>query len=379
VGSGALVFAISLYYKKGIMAPGAKKKAKPKAKAKVKAKAKKKVKAKAKAKVKAKAKKKVKVKAKVKAEKKAKAKAGPWKNRCPKAKASEGMPHEAWPPKASRPVLIDPPTLLKRVLEGHDAFFLSRQVAYRVSITSQLAKVWADASEAMSILTSLINHLAIRSPRRSSISIGIADFSLRSGRGVEFSFRAIDRYLKAGEHKALMSGLFDGSADSHTGVSLSNLREHVIHQHGRFWADHVGQNTLTYHIVFPSSKEVAHLQLAGQRAFRYDISITNYSVIRKRFGIRKGKHLVEQVENYVKSLVRFPIDMVSADLDRGVITTVYETQHGAAESVPARISKRLGSEVFHIGRRAIDLQFRYELTTLSKRSAGGGGARRGSR
>jgi len=273
-----------------------------------------------------------------------------------------------------RPGKADPLQLVRKVISGCDEFFLSRQVSYSVSMSDTLPKVWVDEGEARGSMNSLLRHLIVRSPRKGSLSVGLRGFALHNGPGVEFSFTASDRFLREAERKAFLASLFDGRADTETGVSLAQLRERVMHQHGRLWADMPEGNRVEFHMVFPSSMDVARRALAGQRAFRYDIAITNYPTIRKRFGIIKGRHLVEQVEHYVRSLVRYPIDSVTANLDKGLITAIYDAQPGAAESVSARISKRLGQETFHIGKRPVDVSFRYELTSLIRPHVIAGGA-----
>ncbi len=261
---------------------------------------------------------------------------------------------------------VDPMLLIRRVLTGCDQFLLSRQVSYSVQMSEALSRVWVDEREAQKAIDALLKHLVMRSPRKGSLSVGVKKFALQSGDGVEFSFDALDRFLREADQKSYMASLFDGGNDHESGVSLGALRESVMHQHGRLWADVPAGNRVGFHLVFPSTKEVVHRALAGQRAFRYDISITNYPLIRKRFGILKGRHLVEQIENYVKSLVRYPIDGVTASPEKGLVTTIYETQPGSAESVSARISKRLGQERFNIGKRPVEINFSYELTSLAR-------------
>jgi len=263
-----------------------------------------------------------------------------------------------------KPGKADPLHLVRKVLSGCDQFFLSRQVSYAVSMSEGLPHAWVDEALAKGAMDSLLRHLVLRSPRKGSLSVILREFALQSGPGVEFCFSATDRFLREADRKSFMATLFDGRCDPETRVSLAELREHVMHQHGRLWAEAPEGNRIEFHMIFPSSMEVAHRALAGQRAFRYDIAITNYPTIRKRFGIIKGRHLVEQVEHYVRSLVRYPVDSVTANLDKGMITAIYDAQPGAAESVSARISKRLGQETFQIGRRPVDVSFKYELTSL---------------
>jgi len=120
-----------------------------------------------------------------------------------------------------------------------------------------------------------------------------------------------------------------------------------------------------YNIVLPASEAAASRPAEESQTFKYNISIANYANVRKRFGIKKSASLLVQIEHYVKSLVRYPIDMVMSVSDKGIITTIYETQKGAAESVASRISQRLGKEDFRIGKRPVELAFKYELSKLT--------------
>jgi len=278
----------------------------------------------------------------------------------------------AWPPAPLAPSSLDPLELIKRSLAEKDSVMLGRQVSYRLSTVESLPPLWAEANEVLETLESMLSHLAGRAIRKSAISISLREFSLRSGRAVEFAFETTDRFFKEGEDREFITRLFDGSDDQESGVSLARLRERVMNQHGRLWADPPLYNRIKYHIVFPSSEEVVNLQMSGQEAYRYEICMINYASIRKSFGIKKSSGLIEQIERYVKSLVRHPIDMVTSDPERGSLTVVYEAQHGAAESVSSRISKRLGRETFHIGKKTVDLDFKYDLTTLSRPVESGG-------
>lgn len=266
---------------------------------------------------------------------------------------------------------------MRKVLARCDQAFLSRQVSYSLSTSEGLGEVWVDEEGISSAMDTLLMHLVSRSPRKSVISVQLCPFAMHSGSGVQIAFEAIDRLIRDVDHKAFMASIFDGGADQETGVSLAALRERVMAQHGRLWAELPGGNRTLFKIVLPSTRDVARQALLGQRTFRCDIAITNYPLVRKRFGLMKGRHLVEQVERYVKSLVRFPIDMVTADLDAGSITAIYEAQPGAAESVYSRISKRLGQETFHIGKRPVELLFRYELKGGAGHSAPSAGRNRG--
>lgn len=260
---------------------------------------------------------------------------------------------------------IDPLDLIRRVLRSQDMLFLSRQVTYHISAAANFPEAWADKDQVRLVLSKLIEHVVKRSPRRSSMSIGLREFALRSGPGVEFKITATDRFLENMDASAFMANLFSLDVDVDSGISLTECRETILRQSGRFWVDLPKANEPVYHIILPSSEQTADIERAEHYTFKYDILISNFAAVRKRFGIRKSQFLVEQIEHYVRSLVRYPMDMVMSVSEEGIITTIYETEGGVAESVASRISHRLGKEIFRIGKKPVELNFQYHLSSLN--------------
>lgn len=269
------------------------------------------------------------------------------------------------PPYGESAKFIDPLDLIKRVLRSQDMLFLNRQVTYHISATADLPEAWADKDQVRLVLSKLIEHVVKRSPRRSSISIGLKEFALRSGPGVEFKIIATDRFLEDMDASAFMANLFSLDVDIDTGISLTECREAILRQSGRFWVDLPKASQPVYHIIMPTSERAADIARAEHYTFKYDILISNFAAVRKRFGIRKSQFLVEQIEHYVRSLVRYPMDMVMSVSEEGIISTIYETEGGVAESVASRISHRLGKEVFRIGKKPVELNFQYHLSSLN--------------
>ncbi len=260
---------------------------------------------------------------------------------------------------------IDPLDLIRRVLRSQDMLFLSRQITYHISSAEDLPTTWADKDQVRLVLSKLIEHVVKRSPRRSSISIGLRQFVLRSGRGVEFKITATDRFLDKMDASEFMANLFSFEIDTDSGISLTECREAILRQNGRFWVDLPKADQPVYHIILPSSEQAADVARVEHYTFKYDILISNFAAVRKRFGIRKSQCLVEQIEHYVRSLVRYPMDMVMSVSEEGIITTIYETEGVVAESVASRISQRLGKEVFRIGKKPVELSFQYHLSALN--------------
>ncbi len=271
---------------------------------------------------------------------------------------------QAWPPPEDRRAFFDSLDLLRKVLIDSDMLFLSRQIAYHMAAASNLPKVFADAEQLRFVLSKLLEHVVKRSARRSSIAMEIRTHSLRSEPGVEIRMQGTDRLTESKDASTLMAALYSPIPDEQSGVSLSKLRETLLGMHGRMWVDLPKPSRPLYHLVLPASEQAMEKPTADSQTFKYDIHIMNFANVRKRFGIRKSASLVEQIERYVMSIVRYPMDMVMSLPDKGTVTTIYETQGGAAESLASRISQRLGKEDFRIGRRPVELTFSYKLSAL---------------
>lgn len=284
-------------------------------------------------------------------------------------KASDGAfadVHPSWPQTDQPgPVRFDPLSLIRQVLMAHDLLFLSRQVTYHIASEMDLPSVWADADKVQFVFSQLVEHLVRRSARGRRIDIGFRKFTLRGGDGLEINFAGADKHLGDKDEKGFITELLQGRVDEVSGVSLADCRQVIVRQQGQLWVDFPKPGTPIYHIILPATEQTAAMERASQQTFKYDISISNYASMRKRFGIKKSQSLVLQIEHYVRSLVRYPIDMVMAIGDKGVITTIYETQRGTAQSVASRISERLGSEKFRIGKKSVDISFSYHLSPLS--------------
>ena len=279
--------------------------------------------------------------------------------------------HDNWPPgEESGPRHFDALDLVRRVLMAHDLLFLSRQVTYHIAASSELPQAWADADQVQYAFSQIVEHLVRRAARSSRISISLAPFSLRSGPGIEISFAGVDRHLEETDRNAFLTELFQGQADAVSGVALTDCRQVVVRQRGQLWVDFPKPNRPIYHLVLPISQESAAAVPSAQQTFKYDIAISNYADVRKRFGLRRSQSLIAQIEHYVRALVRYPIDVVMALSDKGVITTIYETQRGTAQSVASRISQRLGGETFRIGKTPVEIAFSYHLSPLASVPSG---------
>lgn len=262
---------------------------------------------------------------------------------------------------------IDLLDMLRRTFTSHDLLFLRKRITYHIAASSTLPAVFVDPDRVQAALTSLVEYVTMHTPRGGRIGIHVGEIKLRSGPGVQVSFASKDDALYDTDKMAFMNRMYEAHAPE--GAALVSCREIISSQGGQMWADLPEPGRPTYFMVLPSSEVAAQMQERPQTMFKYDIAISNYANIRKRFGIKKSLMLVGQIEMYVRALVRHPIDIVSSARERGVITTIYESPSGAAQSVASRISQRLGTEEFHIGKRVVDCTFRYQLSKLPTNSA----------
>ena len=262
---------------------------------------------------------------------------------------------------------LDMLDMLRRMFTAHDLLFLRRRITYHIASSSTLPPVRVDQDRVQAAMSSLLEYLATHAPRGSSIRVQLDEVKLRSGPGVQISFSGKDDALRNVDKMTFMNRMYEAHAPE--GATLVSCREIISSQGGQMWADLPEPLRPVYFMVLPSSEIAAHARAMPQKMFKYDISINNYANIRKRFGIKKSLVLVGQIEMYIRALVRHPIDIVSAVREKGLITTIYESPSGSAQSVASRISQRLGTEEFHIGKRIVDLNFRYKLSQLPTSSS----------
>jgi hypothetical protein len=270
-----------------------------------------------------------------------------------------------WPSLMPAATKFDSLDLVRRIMMSQDMLFLSRQITYHISASTDVPQIWGDRDRLNQVFSRIIEHIVKRADRGSRIDIAITPFSLRGSPGIKIGFQTSDHDVTPSPERTIAEEMFSGKPDVKTGVSLYECRQSFIEHRGQMWIDVPKEYQLIYNVLLPASEDAARLAAADQQTYKYDISIINYANVRKRFGIRKSAHLVTQIEHYIRSLVRYPIDMVMSVGDKGLITTIYETQKGAAASVASRISQRLGKEEFRIGKRPVDLSFKYKLSKLN--------------
>lgn len=249
--------------------------------------------------------------------------------------------------------------VVRRTCAAHDFLFLSRQLTYHVSANAELKPVAANEGHVEAVFSELIGHIVKRAPHGSRMDIALSETTLRHGPAIEAVFRSVDERTAEQSRAEFIDNVFGAK----TGSSILACKEAIAKEGGVFTADLPEPKKPLFRVAL---RTIAATNLAAgdNQVFKYEITIRNISNVRKRFGIKKSESLVTQIESFVRSLVRHPIDIVTAMHDKGVVTAIYETQKGAAQSVAGRISARLGSEKFRIGKMEVQLDLKYELTSL---------------
>jgi len=249
----------------------------------------------------------------------------------------------------------------RRTCMKHDFLFLSRQLTYHIAATADLPQALGNEAQIEAVVSELVGHIARRAPHGGRIQIGIKETMWRQCPGIEISFRGVDYHIADLNRSTFLKQVLEGGVSDFSPILA--CREAITKAGGRFIADLPEPQCPIFRIILPTV-EVSAVAMGENNLYKYDIAIKNIASVRKRFGIKKSSSLVSQVEEFVRSLVRHPIDIVMAVHDKGTVTAIYETQKGAAESVASRISARLGLEKFQIGKKVVDLDFRYHLSAL---------------
>lgn len=266
-----------------------------------------------------------------------------------------------------RQVHFDIMNLVQQVCATHDILFLQKQLHYHISASADLPKVFANPEQILLVLSNLISNAIKYAPRGSDIEIGLKEVSLRQGAGVEATIVNASEDFSERDRYHIFEKFYKGKAGEAPrpgGLGLSICREIVQKSHGQLWVDIPTKGKVAFAFVLPCAEIKGAVKTTGHQTFKYDITVANFEELRAKFGAEKIQNLLMQVEDYVRTLVRYPIDVVTAFEQSGIISTIYETEEGNASSVAARISQKLGSEHFRIGKSEVDITFQYRLSTL---------------
>jgi len=265
-------------------------------------------------------------------------------------------------------IYFDVMNQIQQVSSTHDILFLQKQLHYHISASADLPKVYANPEQILLVMSNLISNAIKYAPRGSDVEINVREVSLRQGAGVEITVVNASEDFTERDRYHIFEKFYKGKSSdvSRTGggLGLSICREIIQQSHGQLWVDIPNKGRVAFAFVLPCAEIKGPLKPVIHHTFKYDITVANYDEIRNKFGNEKSESLLTQVEDYVRQLVRYPVDVVTAFEQSGIISAIYETEEGNASSVAARISQKLGSEHFRIGKSSIDLTFQYRLSSL---------------
>lgn len=269
-------------------------------------------------------------------------------------------------PHKTRENFVDILPTIKIMLNDFDKNLLCRQIRYHFAAPADLPPIHINKRMLEKSISMLLRHLAMNSMRGGRISISASEIAFRSGKAVLLDFQADDELFKAAAGSSLISRLYEQEDVPPELEEINRARGILLKEGGQMWIEKLPSNRISYRMILPVDKKFA-IQEKAEGVFRFDISLCDFNMKRKYFGINKSKSLVHQVENFIKRLVRYPMDMVISQDDAGVVSTIYEAPRGYASSVSNRISRSLAKEVFRVGRKPVDLKFRYKLTSLNEK------------
>lgn len=255
--------------------------------------------------------------------------------------------------------------LIQKIFASHDMLFLQRQLRYNVSTTSDLPKVYGHPDQILQVLTTLVGNAIKYATRATTIEIRLREVTLRQGNGVEISIiNACGNFTERDRYKIFEKFYQKEDGGKSAGVGLTLCRELIQLGHGQLWVDIPDKGKVAFTFVLPCTEVAKPLGADLQQMFKYDIQITNFDQLRSDLGHNKIQSLIQNIETTVRQLVRYPIDVVAAFEQTGLVSTIYETPKGLSDSVATRISKKLGSEEFRVGKVAVKLQLKYNLSIL---------------
>ena len=256
---------------------------------------------------------------------------------------------------------------IQQVCATHDQMFLQRQLHYRVIASADLPKAFANPDQIFIVISHLISNAIKFAPRATEIGIKVREVPLRQGNGIEVSvvnecpnFTEKDRYQ-------IFERFYNNAKASESkvaGVGLAVSREIVQKSGGQLWVGIPSKGKVYFTFVLPCAETIPQAKPRGNQTYKYDITIANFKDLKENLGGEKISLLLQKIEESVRKLVRYPIDVVAAFEMNGIISTIYETNEGNASSVATRISQKLGTEEFKVGKANVPIVFKYHLSVL---------------
>ncbi len=255
--------------------------------------------------------------------------------------------------------------LIQKVFASHDMLFLQRQLRYNVSTTSDLPKVYARPENVLQVLTTLVGNAIKHATRATTIEIHVKEMALRQGNGVEVAItNTCSNFTERDRYKIFEKFYQKEEGGKPSGVGLALSRELMQQSHGQLWVDIPEKGKVSFTFVLPCTEVAQMTDAEHQLTYKYDIQIANFDQLRTDLGYDKIQTIMGRIETTVRELVRYPIDVVAAFEQSGIVSTIYETPKGHADSVASRISKRLGTEDFRVGKESVKLNLKYNLSIL---------------
>ncbi len=271
--------------------------------------------------------------------------------------------------------------LLQQVLKTHDILFLNRHLSYHVLARADLPLAYGSEEEALAVLSALLSASAKHSSFGSKLEIDVQSINLREGAAIQTRLSYEGEALSDLDRQRLLEAIYglpekgggalSGIADSgiagsdNVGSDIADAKNILRHAGGQFWLEFPKETQVALIFNWPTFEKPKGAALPKYGTYKYDIWVADFGKIRQSYGIDKAKKLVMQIENFARSLVRHPIDIVIAFPEKGMLTAIYESQEGSASSVATRLSQRLSKESFRIGRRSVIPKFRYQMTYLA--------------
>lgn len=253
---------------------------------------------------------------------------------------------------------------IQQVCSAHDQLFLQRQLRYRVTASADLPKVFANPDQIFMVLSHLISNAIKFGPRGSEIEIKLKEVSLRQGAGVEASVTNESANFTEKDRYQLFEKFYNTKGSKVEGIGLAVCREIIQKSCGQLWVDIPAKGKVAFAFVLPCVEIDFPVDSKNQQTYKYDITIANYKEIKEQFGGDKSSLLLSRIEDHVRTLIRHPIDVVTTFENSGIISIIYETHEEHAGSISTRISHKLGSENYRIGKSPIEVTFKYHLSVL---------------
>ena len=254
---------------------------------------------------------------------------------------------------------------IHEVLKAHDLLFLSRQLTYHVVTMSDLPQAFGSREEALSILTELLTVGTKQAVFGSKLEIQIKQLPLKEGSFIETRFVYGGRPLTDLDRQQMLEAFYGISETKGDAAGLAVVKSSLRSLGGQLWIEFPKEDVVALTFYWPAFDTSKLGRQPNTGTYKYDITLTDYAKIRQRFGVERSKKLVRLLEQFIKSLIRYPVDMVISFPEQGTISAIYESQEGVASSVATRISQRLKKESFRLGSKSVTPSFRYQLTFLA--------------